>query len=125
MRLSIASAIACLSFVGMVAADDATASIRKPTNIPAENLGSALQSLAQERGFQVVYLSETVDKLKTPGAVGVFTADEALKQLLKGTGLSFHYLDEKTITVVPTPLAPRVPKHESPSAASHSGIDFG
>jgi len=97
----------------MVAADDATASIRKPTNIPAENLGSALQSLAQERGFQVVYLSETVDKLKTPGAVGVFTADEALKQLLKGTGLSFHYLDEKTITVVPTPLAPRVPKDES------------
>src|ERR1700722_20217680 len=102
MRLSIAAAAACLSIVGVATADQAAAAIKKFTDIPAQELGSALQVLAQDRDFQVVYLSDAVDKLKTSGAVGEFTADEALKKLLKGTGLSYRYLDEKTITVLPT-----------------------
>jgi len=102
MRLSIAAAAACLSIVGVAAANHAAAAIKKFTDIPAQELGSALQTLAQDRDFQVVYLSDAVDKVKTSGAVGEFTADEALKKLLKGTGLSYRYLDEKTITVLPT-----------------------
>jgi len=100
MRLSIAVAV-CLSIVGVAAADPASAAIKKFTNIPAEDLGSALQELAHEHDFQVVYLSEGVDKLRTSGAVGELTAEEALKRLLKGTGLAYRYLDEKTVTVAP------------------------
>jgi len=70
MRLSIAVAV-CLSIVGVAAADPASAAIKKFTNIPAEDLGSALQELAHEHDFQVVYLSEGVDKLRTSGAVGI------------------------------------------------------
>jgi hypothetical protein len=36
----------------------------------------------------------------TEGAVGDFSQDEALKQLLRGTGMTYQYLDEKTVTVV-------------------------
>jgi len=42
-----------LSAIGLSVADDVKASIRKPTNIPAEALGPALQTLAKERGFQM------------------------------------------------------------------------
>ncbi len=105
MRLSIATAV-CLSIIGVAAADHAKAAIdRKYTNIPAQELGSALQTLAQEHDIQVVYLSDSVDKLQTGGAVGDFSAEDALKKLLRGTGLSFRYLDEKTVTVMPISAA--------------------
>jgi len=99
MRLGIAAAV-CLSIVGAAVADPAAAAIKHVTNIPAQDLGSALQTLAQEMDLQVLYLSEGVDKARTSGAIGEFTADEALTKLLQGTGLSYRYLDEKTVTVI-------------------------
>lgn len=92
MRLSVA-AVVCLSILGVVLAAPASASIKKFTNIPAQDLGSALQTLAQQHDVQVVYLSDGIDKLRTPGAVGDLTSEEAMKRLLKGTGLSYRYLD--------------------------------
>jgi outer membrane receptor protein involved in Fe transport len=102
MRLSVAVTAVCLSIIGLCQADDVRASmIRKPTNIPAQGLGSALQTLAKDRNFQIVYVTEEVNSLRTQGAVGEFTPDEALRQLLKGTALTYRYLDEKTVTIVP------------------------
>src|SRR5579872_5748121 len=101
MRLTVAVVVACFSILGLASADDARASIRKPTNIPAQALSSALQSLAKDRQLQVVYVSEEINTLRTQGAVGELNAEEALKQLLKGTGLTYRYLDEKTVTIVP------------------------
>jgi iron complex outermembrane recepter protein len=118
MRLSIAAAVTSL-IMGVALADHATAAIRKSTNIPPQGLGTALQALAQERDLQVVYLSDAVDKLKTAGAVGEFTADEALRKLLSGTGLSYRYLDEKTVTVMP--IASAVPAPSGSETAKHPG----
>lgn len=131
MRLSIAVAIACLSIAGVAAEDRATAAIKKFTNIPAEELGPALQTLAQIHDVQVVYLSEAIDKLKTSGAVGELTAEEALKRLLKGTGLTYRYLDEKTVTVQPIPTGSSISSTDSgakrsalPNAGSQEGTQL-
>src|SRR5581483_2452690 len=67
---------------------------------PPQKLGPALRSLAKERGFQIVYGSKEVSQLDSPGAVGELTAAQALSRLLTGTGLTFEYLDEKTVTIV-------------------------
>jgi outer membrane receptor protein involved in Fe transport len=131
MRLGVIAAVACLSVVGVAAADNAEAAIKKYTNIPAQELGSALTTLARDRGLQVVYLSQAIDSLKTPGAVGEFTVDEAMRRLLAGSGLTYRYLDEKTITVYPVStkegaraatkdvMAPRV---NSPTASESSEV---
>ena len=128
MRLSVA-AVVCLSVAGVALADPASAAIKKFTNIPAQELGSALQTLAQEHDVQLVYLSEGIDKLKTQGAVGDLTAEEALKKLLRGTGLSYRYLDEKTITVLPhsgaASLPARDPKATQATADSSASGDNG
>ena len=101
MRLSVVVAAVSLSIIGLAVADDVRASIiKRPTNIPAQGLGTALQTLAKDRNFQVVYVSEEVNSLRTKGAVGEFTSEEALKQLLSGTGMTFRYLDDKTVTIV-------------------------
>lgn len=106
MRLSVATAAVFLCIIGLCVADGVHASIRKQTNIPAEGLGLALQTLAKDRNFQIVYVSEQINALRTAGAVGEFTPEEALKRLLNGTGLTFKYLDENTVTIVPAGSGP-------------------
>jgi outer membrane receptor protein involved in Fe transport len=101
MRIAVVAAAICLSIVGLATADHANASVRKPTHIAAQYLGPALKQLAQSRGLQVLYLSNTVRDVQTRGASGDITADEAFDQLLNGTGLTYRYLDENTVTVIP------------------------
>ncbi|MGH8242906.1 MAG: TonB-dependent receptor domain-containing protein [Steroidobacteraceae bacterium] len=98
MRLAVVAAVAC-SVIGLAFAQESQAVARKYTNIPAQGLGPALQFLAKDRDFQVIYVSEDVYGVQTAGAVGDLTFDEALTNLLAGTGLNFKYLDERTMVV--------------------------
>lgn len=101
MRLSVAIAVACLTATGLSAADQAKAAIRQPTNIEAQGLAPALHLFAKERDIQIVYRSELVGALKTGGAAGELTVEEALVQLLSGTGLTYEQLADEGITIVP------------------------
>jgi outer membrane receptor protein involved in Fe transport len=101
MRVIVVATAICLSTVGLSAADDARAAIRMPTNIPAQRLGSALETFAQSRDLQVLYFSQTVRDIRTAGASGELTADETLTQLLSGTGLVYRYIDDKAVTILP------------------------
>jgi len=105
MRLYVAAAVIWMSIVAVAVADDIHASIQKPTNIPAQGLGPALQTLAKDRNLQIIYVSEEIGERRTQGAVGEFNVEEALNRLLQGTGLTFKYLDDKTVTIVPTTSA--------------------
>ncbi len=102
MRTAIVAAAICLSVAGLAAADQAGASIRRPTEIPAQSLGDALKALAKVRELQVLYFSDTVRGLRTRGASGELTMDEALTQILAGTGLTYRYIDKQTVTILPT-----------------------
>jgi outer membrane receptor protein involved in Fe transport len=95
----------CCATVGLAAAQNANAMMRKPTHISAQALRPALQLLSKERDIQVVYRTDVVADLRTDGAVGELTSDEALELLLRGTGLTFRYLDDKTVTIVPIATA--------------------
>lgn len=117
MRVTLAVAVACLTFGGLAAAGDAAAAIRKETHIPAEGLGPALTKLAKEFDFQVLYRTEIVSDLKSPGATGALTSDEALDKVLTGTGLTYKYLDDKTVTIIPMSAA----GSGQPTAANASG----
>jgi outer membrane receptor protein involved in Fe transport len=113
MRLSVAVAVACLSFVGMSAADGAKAAVRKPVSIPAQGLVPALQTLAKDHGLQVVYESGAIDSLHTHGASGELTAEEALAQLLASTGFTYKFYDDKAVGIVPASTAAPGPKQEA------------
>jgi iron complex outermembrane recepter protein len=101
LRLAVAATVVCHSVVGVATADNAGTSVRKLTHIAAQDLGPALKQLAQSRSLQVLYLSTTVRDVQTRGANGDITANEAFDQLLDGTGLTYRYLDENTVTIVP------------------------
>jgi outer membrane receptor protein involved in Fe transport len=101
LRLTVVAAVVCHSVVGAAAPDNAGTPSRKLTHIAAQELGPALKQLAQSRGLQVLYLSTTVRDVQTRGANGDITANEAFDQLLDGTGLTYRYLDDNTVTIVP------------------------
>ena len=101
LRLTVLAAAVCHSIVGIAKADNAGSAVRKITHIAAQDLGPALKQLAQSRGLQVLYLSTTVRDVRTLGANGDITANEAFDQLLDGTGLTYRYLDDNTVTVIP------------------------
>ena len=103
MRLSICAALLCVAAAGLSFGADADASIRKTIDIPAQGLGPALNTFAKERNLQVVYRSEIVGSLRTQGVSGDLTVDEALLALLSGTGLTYRYLDDHTVTIVRAP----------------------
>ncbi len=99
MRLGVVSCVVSLLLISAGLAGPADASIRKMTSIPVEPLDQALRTLAKDRQFQVLYRADVVRDIKTAGAVGEFTPEEALNALLAGTGLTYKYLDANTVTV--------------------------
>src|SRR5690606_16857259 len=100
-QVAVATAVACLATFTVAAAQQTQAALKKPTMIPAQGLGPALQQLARDRDVQLVYRSELVGSRQTNGAMGELTFEEALRRLLEGTGLTFQYLEDKAITIVP------------------------
>jgi outer membrane receptor protein involved in Fe transport len=82
----------------LCAAAEVSAAIRH-TEIPAQGLGPALQALARERDFQIIYRAELVRDVTTAGASGELTTEEALRDLLRNTGLTFQRLDDNTVTI--------------------------
>jgi iron complex outermembrane receptor protein len=132
MRWSIALALCGLCSLSL-AADPAHASIKKDTRIPSEGLGVALETLARDYDFQVLYRTEIVKDLKTHGAIGSLTSDEALTKVLTGTGLTYKYLDGQTVTVIPiadvtgataTDQNQTTPQDNSQGGGKNSSQDF-
>jgi len=99
-------------------AADAAGPARLATDIPAQELGSALRTLAKERDFQIVYASEDVAGRQTAGARGAFTELEALQKLLDGTGMTYRLLDERTVTVTVATASPAEPARDKPRPSS-------
>jgi len=112
MRLTVTVVALCLCAIGMSLANESRAAMdRKHTEIPAQLLAPALRTLAKERNFQIVYPSQEVAAVRSQGATGELTTEEALTQILSGTGLTFRYLDSNTVTIVASGIA----RHESPA----------
>ncbi len=88
---------------GPAIAEDAAAVIRRPITIAAQPLGSALEALAKQRDLQVIYRSEVIGTQRTAGINGELSVGEALTALLGGSGLTYHFLNYNTVTIVPLP----------------------
>lgn len=122
MRLIVV--LTCLSMSGFAVADQAQAAVRENTVIASQELGSALQQFARQREVQLLYRSELVENRRTAGASGELTVEEALTRILGGTGLTFRYLGEEGITIVPLSAAdPQAgtPPTPSPGAQASGG----
>ncbi len=84
------------------AADDtatAFAAAEQPFDIPAGPLGPALTLFGERAGLRLLVASELTDGLQTPGVSGTLAPEQALRQLLTGTGLIWRYTGSRTVTL--------------------------
>lgn len=117
MRKVVLAAVVCLSVVALGSARAATAAAaRIDTEISPQDLSSALKQFAQVRGMQVLYFSASVKDLRSNGAKGDLTANEALERILAGTGLTYRYVDRNAVTLLPT--SAKAPQAVAPQPAT-------
>ncbi|RYG85992.1 MAG: TonB-dependent siderophore receptor, partial [Alphaproteobacteria bacterium] len=67
--------------------------------IPSGSLGSALATFGSRSNLQLLYPSAITRNKTTAGVSGTMAPQEALSQLLAGTGLSFRFTTASTVTI--------------------------
>lgn len=122
MRSSLAAAIVA-SLVALSVDTQAQAVVKHSTAIPAQELAPALRALVQERSIQIIYSSQLLADRHTSGAAGDLTLGEALTQLLRGTGLTFRFLDEATVTILPVAPVPTSVPQDAPPRSADSALE--
>src|SRR5262245_17286574 len=76
-----------------------TQAVQRDFNIAPQPLTSALAQFGQQSGLQITVDGALVRDLSTGGVRGAMTADDALRQLLSGTGLTYSVAGGTTITI--------------------------
>ena len=72
-------------------------------DIPAQALGSALQTLAAQSGAPMLYAEQTAAGKQSQRLVGDYTTAEAADKLLAGSRLDHSVAENGTVTVKPAP----------------------
>jgi catecholate siderophore receptor len=66
-------------------------------DIPAGTLESVLITFQKVAGLQVVIPNDAMRPLASPGVKGRFSAEQALREILRGTGISYRFNDKHTV----------------------------
>jgi iron complex outermembrane recepter protein len=95
-------AVTVLAIGGAVAAETQSSRPRVVNvDIRSQPIGTALNELARQAGLQLLFFTDVASDLKqpAPALAGTFATEEALLKLLANTGLTFSYVNERTVAV--------------------------
>ncbi|WP_129778013.1 STN domain-containing protein [Peristeroidobacter soli] len=68
-------------------------------NIPSKPLLAALVDFTDVTGVQLLYPSTGELKVTSRAVSGTYSAQEALRQMLQGTGIGFRFANHNTVTL--------------------------
>jgi len=96
----------CLSMValcGAAARAETPAALAKTVtvDIKSQPIGAALNELARQSGMQVIFYSDVTQGIEAPAIAGTVTPEAALRALLSNTGLTYSYVNPRTVLVQP------------------------
>ena len=74
-----------------------------PFKISAGTAPEALAEFIRQSGFQVLFDFDAIRGFSTHEVSGQLDAGEALSRMFEGSGLTFEFVNERTITVRPRP----------------------
>ncbi len=86
--------------LGALALAFTTAAWASGFNIPAGDLEGALDAYSAQTGVQLLYAEKIIKGVRSKGAKGDISSDDALSRILSGTGFSVHR-DSGVIAIVP------------------------
>jgi hypothetical protein len=78
---------------------------RASLEIAAGTAPQSLREFVRQTGLQVLFEFDAVRHHTTRAVSGRLDPSEAIAQMLAGTGLAFEFINDRTISVRPVPLA--------------------
>src|SRR5215813_1921159 len=72
-------------------------------DIAPRPVSEALAAFGHQTGLQLIYVSSDAETQHSKGAPAGLAAPAALEQLLDGTGLTFEFLNARTVRIFPAP----------------------
>lgn len=66
-------------------------------NIAADTLEAVLTRFQKTADIQVIIPNDAMRSLASPGVAGLFSPEQALREILRGTGVSYRFTDKKTV----------------------------
>lgn len=109
----------------MSMAAHAMADTTKRVDIPAGDLRQALLEISKQYGADLVYRPEQVQGIRTRGAHGELTTEQAVIQLLEGTALELRTDSSGAMLIAPPPTtAPKEVRGEEASAVEAQKKSF-
>jgi hypothetical protein len=121
VRIAFAAVMLSLACSSLAHADDV---LDRPVqfSVAAASLGNALVDFSTQSGVQVAVADSDVSQLKSGGVTGIYPVREALGMLLRGTGLEFSRVGEKTLAIRMAATPPAVPAVLRTSRASATAV---
>lgn len=77
---------------------------KKAFDIKAGSAINTLGEFVRQTGLQVLFESDAIRNHSTREVRGQFNAAEALGLMLEGSGLTYEFVNERTVTVRPQPM---------------------
>jgi catecholate siderophore receptor len=68
-------------------------------DIPPGPLDTVLNAFQNVTGWRVVLMKDEIGAISSPGVSGIYTVEQALKQLLTGTNVSYRFTASETVTL--------------------------
>lgn len=65
-------------------------------DIPADTLETVITKFQKIADFQVVIPNDAMRSISSPGVTGRHTPEQALREILRGTGISYRFSDKRT-----------------------------
>lgn len=118
VKIAIASILLATSCIN---ATNAQAAIKHSVDIPAQELGTALVTLAKQTHLQLVYSSDLVAGRNSRNLSGSMTPDEALDKLLARTGLKHEFIDSQTVALFARSSQTRASNPSSATTSAEAG----
>src|SRR5687768_12054342 len=66
-------------------------------DIPAGTLEAALNKFQNTAEIRVVIPNDAMRSLSSPGVTGRYSPEQALREILRGTGVTYRFTDKKTV----------------------------
>ena len=86
-------------------------------DIPAQSLEDSLNAFAMQADVEILYTSDDVRAISAPAISGNVSREQAIGQLLAGTGLTYRFTDSGTLIV-------RAPERTSATSARGARIEM-
>lgn len=87
-------------------------------SIETEALGAALQHFAAQAGLQLMFSESDVAGLQAPALQGTLTQDQALRQLLAGSGLKYEFFKPGAVIIKRVAATPAPPTAQTPQSTA-------